>query len=125
MKWTTLGAALLCVAGGLAGGLAGGTPSAHAVPGDIHVYGVHETRTLDCNGGTLFINGVHNTVHAMGNCWAVTLQGSQNTVIAETIINDVTVYGYDQTVYYHNGDPLLFDRGRELGMTNRLQRVAA
>jgi hypothetical protein len=53
------------------------------------------------------------------------MQGSQNTVIAETIINDVTVYGYDQTVYYHNGDPLLFDRGRELGMTNRLQRVAA
>ncbi|MEB3021406.1 DUF3060 domain-containing protein [[Mycobacterium] crassicus] len=121
MKWTTLCAALLC----LGAGLAGGAPSAHAVPGDIHIYGVHETRTLDCQGGTLFINGVNLTVHAFGDCWAVTMQGSQNTVIAQHIINDVTVYGYDQTVYYHNGDPFLFDRGRELGMTNRLARVPA
>lgn len=121
MKRTALAAALL--------GVAAVSPlsatTANAVPGDIHIYGVHETRTLDCNGGTLFINGVNLTVHAMGSCWAVTMQGSQNTVIADTIVNDVTVYGNDQTVYYHNGDPLLFDRGRELGMTNRLQRVPA
>lgn len=121
MKWTALGAVLLC----LAAGPLGGAPTAHAVPGDIHILGVHETRTLDCNGGTLFINGVNLTVHAMGTCWAVTMQGSSSTVIADTIVNDVTVYGYDQTVYYHNGDPFLFDRGRELGMTNRLQRVPA
>ncbi|MDD7811499.1 DUF3060 domain-containing protein [Mycolicibacter sinensis] len=121
MKWSALGAALLTFA---AAPLAG-APDAQAVPGDIHIYGVHETRTLDCQGGTLFINGVNITVHAFGDCWAVTMQGSQNTVIAENIINDVTVYGYDQTVYYKNGDPFLFDRGRELGMTNRLARVPA
>lgn len=121
MKWTVLATALLCFASGSVSGAA----SAHAVPGDIHIYGVHETHTLDCNGGTLFLNGVNLTVHAMGSCWAVTTQGSQNTVIAETIVNDVTVYGNDTTVYYHYGDPLLFDRGRELGMTNRLQRVPA
>ena len=121
MKWTALGAVLL----GLATGPVGGAPTANAVPGDIHIYGVHETHTLECNGGTLFINGVNLTVHVVDSCWAVTMQGSQNTVIADTIINDVTVYGYDQTVYYHNGEPFLFDRGRELGMTNRLQRVPA
>lgn len=121
MKWSAQGAAVLAVAAATVGVV----PSAHAVPGDTHIYGVHESRVLDCDGGTLFINGVNLTVHAMGTCWAVTMQGSQNTVIADTIVNDVTVYGYDQTVYYHNGDPLLFDRGRELGMTNRLQRVPA
>lgn len=120
MRWTGLGAVLGCVAAGLLG-----APTAHAVPGDIHIYGVHDSRVLNCDGGTLFVNGVNLTVHVMDSCWAVTMQGSQNTVIADTIINDVTVYGYDQTVYYHNGDPFLFDRGRELGMTNRLQRVPA
>lgn len=125
MKWTALCAALLCFGAGLMGGLMGGAGSAHANPGDTHIYGVHENRSLDCDGGTLFINGVNNTIHAFGDCWAVTVQGSQNTVIAEHIINDVTVYGFDQTVYYHNGDPFLFDRGRELGMTNRLARVPA
>ncbi|MGV0626425.1 DUF3060 domain-containing protein [Mycolicibacter minnesotensis] len=121
MKWTAMAAALLALA---AGSLRDAAP-AQAAPGDIHIYGVHETHTLDCSDGTLFINGVNLTIHAMGSCWAVTMQGSQNTVIAETIVNDVTVYGNDQTVFYHYGDPLLFDRGRELGMTNRLQRVPA
>lgn len=121
MRWT----GLLAVLGCLAAGLLGGAPDAHAVPGDIHIYGLHDNRVLNCDGGTLFVNGVNLTVHVMDSCWAVTLQGSQNTVIADTIVNDVTVYGYDQTVYYHNGDPFLFDRGRELGMTNRLQRVPA
>ena len=32
-----------------------------------------------------------------------------------TSINDITVYGFDQTVFYHNGDPTCWDRGRELG----------
>ena len=31
--------------------------------------------------------------------------------------------GLEQTVFYHNGAPILWDRGRELGMTNRLQQV--
>ena len=36
-----------------------------------------------------------------------------------------TVYGWNQTVFFHNGDPYIWDRGRELGMTNRLQRMLA
>ena len=55
----------------------------------------------------------------------MTVQGSSNIVIADTVINDITVYGYDQTVFFHNGNPFLWDRGRELGMTNRLDRVPA
>ena len=98
-------------------------PSARAVSGDTHIVGVSEIHTIDCGGGTLFVNAVDTVVHALGTCWAVTMQGSRDTVIADTVVNDITVYGFDQTVYYKNGDPLLFDRGRELGMTNRLQRV--
>lgn len=122
MKWTAAAAVLSCA---LAIPAAVSPPAASADAADTHVYGVHETRTLDCNGGTLFVNGVKLVVHAMGTCYAITTQGSENTIIAETVLNDITVYGYDQTVYYHYGDPFLFDRGRELGMTNRLQRVPA
>jgi hypothetical protein len=50
--------------------------------------------------------------------------GSANTVVADSISHDITVYGYDQTVLYKGGSPILWDRGRELGMTNRLQQVA-
>lgn len=120
MRWTTLAAVLACIAAIQA---PAGAPAARAGVGDTHIVGVSETHTLDCNGGTLFVNGVHLVVHALGTCWAVTMQGAQSTVIADTVVNDITVYGSDQTVYYHNGDPFLFDRGRELGMTNRLQRV--
>jgi len=41
------------------------------------------------------------------------------------VINDITVYGSDQAVFYKNGDPVVWDRGRELGMTNRIDRVPA
>ena len=53
------------------------------------------------------------------------MQGSANIVIADNVINDITVYGDDQTVLYKTGDPLIVDRGRELGMTNRIDRVPA
>jgi hypothetical protein len=76
-----------------------------------------------CNDATLIVNGTRNTVNALGNCWAVTVMGSSNTVIADSVTHDITVYGYDQTVFYHNGAPIIWDRGRELGMTNRLQQV--
>lgn len=122
MTWIAKVAVLTCVAAFPA---AAGVPAAQADGGDTHIVGVSQTRTLDCNGGTLFVNGAHLIVHAMGTCWAISTQGSENTIIAETVVNDITVYGNDTTVYYHNGDPLLFDRGRELGMTNRLQRVPA
>jgi hypothetical protein len=75
--------------------------------------------------GTLIVNGTGNRINALGTCWAVTLQGSSNVVIADNVINDVTVYGYDQTVFFKNGDPALIDRGRELGMTNQISRVPA
>ncbi len=100
-------------------------PSAHAKNGDTHITGQGIVQTLDCNNATLLVNGTSNTINAKGTCWAVTLQGSSNIVIADNIINDVTVYGYDQTVIYHNGAPAVIDRGRELGMTNRVNWAPA
>jgi basic membrane lipoprotein Med (substrate-binding protein (PBP1-ABC) superfamily) len=100
-------------------------PVAQAKNGDTHVIGQDTEQTLDCNGGTLLVNGTGNYVNAMGNCWAVTVMGSGNTIIAESVTHDITVYGYDQTVFFHNGSPILWDRGRELGMVNRLQQVPA
>jgi hypothetical protein len=102
-----------------------GAPEAAAKNGDTHITGQGIAQTIDCNGSTLFVNGTGNTITALGTCWAVTVQGSSNTIVADNVINDVTVYGFDQTVFFKNGDPVLVDRGRELGMTNRLDRVPA
>ena len=101
------------------------TPTAQAKNGDTHVTGVGLQETVDCNGSTLFVNGSANVITALGTCWAVTMQGSGNTVIADNVVNDITVYGYDQTVLYKSGEPFVLDRGRELGMTNRIDRVPA
>jgi len=100
-------------------------PSAQAKNGDTHITGQGIVQTIDCNNATLLVNGTSNTINAKGTCWAVTLQGSSNIVIADNIINDVTVYGYDQTVIYHDGAPAVIDRGRELGMTNRVNWAPA
>lgn len=101
-----------------------GAGQAHALPGDIHVTGTNTGEwTIDCNGRTLFVNGTQNTIYAMGTCWAVTMQGSDNIVIAENVVNDITVYGWNQTVLYKNGAPFIWDRGTELGMTNRIERI--
>lgn len=100
-------------------------PSAQAKNGDTHITGQGIEQTIDCNNATLLVNGTSNTINAKGTCWAVTLQGSSNIVIADNVINDVTVYGYDQTVIYHNGAPAVIDRGRELGMTNRINWAPA
>jgi hypothetical protein len=105
--------------------LATGTPAAPAKNNDTHIVGQGITQTLDCNGGTLLVNGSQNVINALGTCWAVTTQGSSNVVIADTIVNDITAYGFDQTVYFHNGDPFIWDRGREGAMTNQLMRVPA
>jgi len=102
---------------------AAATPAAHAKNGDTHVIGQGLEQTLDCNDATLIVNGTANTVNAKGNCWAVTVMGSGNTVVADSVTHDITVYGWDQTVFYHSGTPFIWDRGRELGMTNRLQQV--
>jgi Protein of unknown function (DUF3060) len=47
------------------------------------------------------------------------------TGVGVNVLNDITVYGSDQTVFYTNGEPRVWDRGRELGMTNRIDRVPA
>jgi hypothetical protein len=123
VKWTT-------VAGSLAGCViaVAATPAApplvaHAKNGDTHITGQGLDQVLDCNDATLIVNGAYNTVTALGNCYAVTVMGSSNTIIADSVSHDITVYGYDQTVFYKGGQPVLWDRGRELGMVNRLQQV--
>ena len=98
---------------------------AQAKNGDTHITGQGIVQTLDCNESTLFVTGTGNTVYALGSCWAVTMQGSSNVVIADNIVDNVIVYGNDQTVFYKNGEPFVWDRGRELGMTNRIDRVPA
>jgi hypothetical protein len=102
-----------------------GAPCAQANNGDTHVTGQGIVETIDCNDSTLFVNGTGNTVYALGSCWAVTMQGSSNIVIADNVVDNVLVYGTDQTVFYKNGDPTVWDRGRELGMVNRIGKVPA
>jgi hypothetical protein len=105
---------------------AAGMPVANARgEGDTHVYGTGQEMTIDCNNSTLFVDGSWNVVTAVGVCYAVTMQGSRNIVIADTVTDDITVYGYNQTVVFHNGDPYILDRGRELGMTNRIDKAPA
>ena len=53
------------------------------------------------------------------------MQGSSNIVVADNVVDNIIVYGNDQTVFYKNGEPAVWDRGRELGMTNRIDRVPA
>lgn len=126
MGWKALGASLAAgVVAVPAVALGVGVPAAYAKNGDTHITGQGIIQTLDCNDSTLIVVGTSNTVTAVGTCWAVTVQGSSNIVIADNVINDITVYGFDQTVLYHNGDPQILDRGRELGMPNRLDRVPA
>lgn len=106
-------------------GLLFAAPVAGAKNGDTHITGVGTTQTIDCSNGTLHVNGSANVITALGSCWAVTMQGSGNTVIADNVVNDITVYGWDQTAFYKSGTPAVLDRGRELGMTNRIDRIAS
>jgi len=127
VKWTTAAGSLatgaLAVVAGFAATVAAPPPLAQAKNGDTHVIGEDMEQTIDCNDATLLVNGSNLTVTALGNCYAVTVMGSSNVVIADSVSHDITVYGYDQTVFYKSGQPSLWDRGRELGMTNRLQQV--
>jgi hypothetical protein len=102
-----------------------GVPSAQAKNGDTHITGQGIVQTIDCNKSTLLVNGTANTAYALGSCWAVTMQGSSNVVVADNIVDNVIVYGNDQTVFYKSGEPFVWDRGRELGMTNRIDLVPA
>jgi Protein of unknown function (DUF3060) len=124
MHWTAIAGSLAtCIITGAAVPVAA-APSAQAKNGDTHITGQGLEQVLDCNDATLIVNGANNTITALGNCYAVTVMGTSNTVIADSISHDITAYGYDQTVLYKAGSPFIWDRGRELGMTNRLQQVA-
>lgn len=123
MKWTAVAGSFAACVITVATAPAFPGPAANAKNGDTHVTGEGIDQTLDCNDSTLIVNGTRNTVNALGNCWAVTVMGSSNTIVADSVTHDITVYGYDQTVLYHNGAPAVWDRGRELGMTNRLRQV--
>jgi hypothetical protein len=100
-----------------------GMPAAAAKNGDTHITSIGTVATVDCNDSTLLINGSNNTITAIGSCWAVTMQGTGNTVIADNVVNDITVYGNDQTALYKTGDPFINDVGRQLGMVNRIDRI--
>lgn len=102
-----------------------GAPAAHAKNGDTHITGQGIIQTIDCNESTLFVTGTANQITALGSCWAVTVQGSSNVIVADNVVNDITVYGWDQAVFYKSGEPFVWDRGRELGMTNRIDRMPA
>jgi hypothetical protein len=121
----TAGAALAVCALAVPAVLAVTAPTASAKNGDTHVSGQGIEQTLDCNDSTLFVMGTGNTVNAKGSCWGIAVQGSSNIVIADNVVNDIVVYGFDQTVLYHGGAPSVWDRGRELGMTNRIDLVPA
>jgi hypothetical protein len=123
VKWTTVAGSLAGCVIAVAATAAAPPRVAHAKNGDTHITGQGLEQTLDCNDATLIVNGAFNTVNALGNCYAVTVMGSSNTIVADSVSHDITVYGYDQTVFYHSGQPVLWDRGRELGMVNRLQQV--
>ena len=100
-------------------------PSAQAKNGDTHITSIGSNQSIDCNESTLIVLGANNTINALGTCWAVTVQGSGNLIVADNVINDITVYGSDQTVFYKSGEPVVWDRGRELGMMNRVDRIPA
>lgn len=104
---------------------AAGGSSAHAKNGDTHITGEGVEQTVDCNGATLLVDGTRNIVNALGTCWAISVMGSGHTVVADNVIHDITVYGSNESVFYKNGDPVVWDRGRELGMTNRISHVGS
>lgn len=92
--------------------------------GDTHITQYGLVTTVDCNDSTVFVNGSQNVITALGSCYAISVQGSYNTIIADNVVNDITVYGFNQKVLYKSGEPAIIDRGRELGMMNFIDRVA-
>ncbi len=127
MNWSTpcraVAASAIAIASTCAAGA--GAPSGHAKNGDTHITGMGIEQTIDCNGATLLVDGTRNTVNALGTCWAVTVMGSGHTIVADNVIHDITVYGSNESVFYKNGEPSVWDRGRELGMVNRVSHVGS
>ena len=125
MKWSIPCRAVAASAIAIAFTSGAGAPSGHAKNGDTHVTGEGVEQTIDCNGATLLVDGTRNTVNALGTCWAISVMGSGHTVVADNVIHDITVYGSNESVFFKNGDPIVWDRGRELGMTNRVSHVGS
>ncbi|TGB44565.1 DUF3060 domain-containing protein [Mycolicibacterium peregrinum] len=125
MNWTAVGRTVIAGLVALPLALTVGAPGAAAKNGDTTVTGQSLEQTIDCNNATLLVNGSNNRVNALGTCWAITVQGTSNVIVADNVINDITVYGWDQTVFFKNGDPIIVDRGRELAMVNQISRVPA
>ena len=125
MNWSISCRAVAAGAIAVAFAFAPGAPSGHAKNGDTHVTGMGIEQTIDCNGATLLVDGTRNTVNALGTCWAVTVMGSGHTIVADNVIHDITVYGSNESVFYKNGEPFVWDRGRELGMVNRISHVGS
>ncbi|KRQ19435.1 MULTISPECIES: DUF3060 domain-containing protein [Mycobacteroides] len=91
--------------------------------GDTHITQYGLVTTIDCSDSTVFVNGSQNVITALGSCYAISVQGSSNTIIADNVVNDITVYGFNQKVLYKSGEPAVIDRGRELGMMNFIDRI--
>ncbi|OHT89335.1 DUF3060 domain-containing protein [Mycobacteroides saopaulense] len=91
--------------------------------GDTHITQYGLVTTIDCGDSTVFVNGSQNVITALGSCYAISVQGSSNTIIADNVVNDITVYGFNQKVLYRSGEPAVIDRGRELGMMNFIDRI--
>lgn len=91
--------------------------------GDTHITQYGLVTTIDCGDSTVFVNGSQNVITALGSCYAISVQGSSNTIIADNVVNDITVYGFNQKVLYKSGEPAVIDRGRELGMMNFIDRI--
>jgi Protein of unknown function (DUF3060) len=125
MNWSIPCRAVAAGAIAIAFTSAAGAPSGHAKNGDTHITGMGIEQTIDCNGATLLVDGTRNTVNALGTCWAVTVMGSGHTIVADNVIHDITVYGSNESVFYKNGEPAVLDRGRELGMVNRVSHVGS
>ena len=125
MNWTLPCRVLAASAIAIPFASAAGAPTVHAKNGDTHITGMGVEQTIDCNGATLLVDGTRNVVNALGTCWAVTVMGSGHTVVADNVIHDITVYGYNESVFYKSGQPIVWDRGRELGMTNRISQVGS
>ncbi len=125
MNWSISRRAVAAGAIAVAFAFALGAPSGHAKNGDTHVTGMGIEQTIDCNGATLLVDGTRNTVNALGTCWAVTVMGSGHTIVADNVVHDITVYGSNESVFYKNGEPFVWDRGRELGMVNRISHVGS
>lgn len=125
MNSKVVGRALAVGALALSSALTVGAPGAAAKNGDTTITGQSTEQTIDCNNATLLVNGSNNRVTAVGTCWAITVQGTSNVIVADNVINDITVYGWNQTVFFKNGDPIIVDRGRELAMVNQISRVPA